>query len=75
MRSRAPAPPRFAERILAAALGDGEWSESILGDLHEEHALRADSSPSRASAWYWLQACRLSATGAVARVRSSAADP
>ena len=35
-------PPRLAEQLLAAALGDGEWSESILGDLFEEHASRAD---------------------------------
>ncbi len=62
-------PPRLAERLLATALGDGEWSETILGDLHEEHAVRSGSSRSRASSWYWRQACRLSVAGIVARVR------
>ena len=63
------APPRLAERLLATALGDGEWSETILGDLYEEHALRSNSSQSRASSWYWRQACRLSVGGILARVR------
>ena len=51
------------------ALGDGEWSETILGDLHEEHAARAGSSRSRAAFWYCRQACRLGATGIAARIR------
>ncbi len=33
-----PATPPLAARLLAAALGRAEWTESILGDLHEEHA-------------------------------------
>jgi putative ABC transport system permease protein len=62
-------PPRLAEHLLAATLGDGEWSESILGDLFEEHASRAEVSPTLAAGWYCLQALRLSVTGIVTRVR------
>ena len=53
-----PAPPRVAERLLSAALGAG-WAETILGDLHEEHARRAATSRFAASVWYSTQALRL----------------
>ena len=69
MTHRHLVPPRLAERLLAMALGDGEWSETILGDLHEEHAARAGASRSRAAFWYCRQACRLGATGIAARIR------
>ena len=62
-------PPVRAEQLLAAALGDNEWSESILGDLHEEYASLAQRSPVRARIWYWLQALRLSARAGVGRAR------
>ena len=56
-------PPRLAERLLAATLGRGEWSESILGDLHEEYLhyvkLTGSGSGWRAGAWYWAQSVRL----------------
>ena len=70
MTHRHSIPPRLAERLLAMALGGGEWSETILGDLHEEHAARAGSSRSRAAFWYCRQACRLGATGIAARIRT-----
>ena len=53
-----PAPPRVAERLLSATLGAG-WAETILGDLHEEHARRAATGRFAASVWYSTQALRL----------------
>ena len=35
------APPRLAQRVLSAVLGSREAADAILGDLHEEHAVRA----------------------------------
>jgi putative ABC transport system permease protein len=52
------------------ALGDGEWSDTILGDLHEEHAARASASRSRATLWYCQQTCRLATRGIAARLRT-----
>ena len=60
-------PPRLATRLLAAALGRTDWTESILGDLHEEHAARSGRSRVSADAWYWLQAIRLGSRGAARR--------
>ena len=51
-------PPRLAERLLSATLESG-WAETILGDLHEEHARRAAISRFAASVWYITQALRL----------------
>jgi putative ABC transport system permease protein len=59
-------PPRLAERLLAAALGGGDWTESVLGDLHEEHLAYASRSRFRAAIWYWLQVLRLAARGLAA---------
>src|SRR5688572_32113827 len=53
-----PGPPRVAERLLSATL-EPRWAETILGDLHEEHARRATASRFAASVWYSLQALRL----------------
>ncbi len=53
-----PGPPRVAERLLSTTL-EPRWAETILGDLHEEHARRAATSRFAASAWYSLQALRL----------------
>jgi putative ABC transport system permease protein len=53
-----PAPPRLAERLLAATLEPG-WAETILGDLHEEHARRAAGGRFTAAIWYGAQALRL----------------
>ncbi len=64
-------PPRLATRLLAAALGRTEWTESILGDLHEEHAARRGRSRVSADAWYWLQAVRLGARGAARRAHGA----
>ena len=69
MTSFQPPPPRLAERLLGKALGDGAWSEMILGDLHEEHRARATGSKPRAAFWYWRQVCRLGTMGIAARAR------
>ena len=37
-------PPSFPERILSAILGTDSWTESIVGDLHEEYARLAAAS-------------------------------
>ncbi|MCZ6916909.1 MAG: ADOP family duplicated permease [Gemmatimonadetes bacterium] len=56
-----PVPPRFAEAILAWFVPDNGFGESILGDLREEFASRAESgSRLRASQWYRVQAMQLS---------------
>jgi putative ABC transport system permease protein len=54
-----PHPPARAERLLELMLGSGARSESILGDLFEEHADYARRAPARAGLWYWMQAVRL----------------
>ena len=75
MTHAAVRPPRLAERLLATVLGGDEWSESILGDLHEEHAVRAARSRPRAAAWYWTHAVRLSTRGMAARTRAALSSP
>ena len=75
MTHAAVRPPRLAERLLASVLGGDEWSESILGDLHEEHAVRAARSRPRAAAWYWTHAVRLSTRGMAARTRAALSSP
>jgi putative ABC transport system permease protein len=62
-------PPRLAERLLAAARGRGEWTESVLGDLHEEYTAHASRSRLHAATWYWLQVIRLAARGLGAHLR------
>ena len=44
------APPSLPERLLAWVLGPGPWTESILGDLHEDmHRSRASIGDARRS--------------------------
>jgi putative ABC transport system permease protein len=62
-------PPSRAERLLARALGSSDWTESILGDLHEEHARRAARSGIHAASWYWMEAVALSSRAIAARLR------
>jgi putative ABC transport system permease protein len=55
-----PAPPRLAEKLLAAALRHSDYGESVLGDLHEEYVARARAGEGiRLRAWYWREAMRL----------------
>ena len=59
-----PAPPRLAEKLLAAALRHSEYRESVLGDLHEEYVARvAERGRRRPRAWYWREAMRLAHYG------------
>ena len=57
------APPRLAERVLSAVLGSREAADAILGDLHEEHAVRARQRRlfpvARAHGWYAWEAARI----------------
>jgi putative ABC transport system permease protein len=71
MTSPSPRPPAAAERLLARVLGAGDWTESVIGDLHEEHLRLARRSRLRAAAWYWALALRLSARGLTHRTRST----
>ena len=68
-------PPPAAERLVAALIASPIQRESILGDLHEEHAARAGHSPFRAACWYWTHSMRIAArlliAAAAARLRSS----
>jgi putative ABC transport system permease protein len=62
-------PPRLAGRLLEAALGSGDWPESILGDLHEEYGQYIQRSRSAwiPAAWYWGQVLRLTGRNAFNR--------
>jgi putative ABC transport system permease protein len=63
------------ERILSAILGTDAWTESIVGDLHEEYARIAAASrrlaKPRADAWYCLQALALGARCAGTRAAAT----
>ena len=65
MQERSSTPPSFPEHLLSAILGPDSWTESILGDLHEEYARLASRSRRlarpRADLWYCLQALALGA--------------
>ena len=71
IRRHVPLRRRFLNASLSAILGTDPWTESILGDLHEEYArLAAASRPlarPRADVWYCLQALALGARCAGAR--------
>ena len=58
MRRPDATPPTVAERLLSAML-EAHWAETILGDLHEEHARRAAAGRFTAAIWYCTQALRL----------------
>ena len=53
-------PPQLAERLLAAAIRDADWRDSIVGDLREEFAaMRPRVGDAAARRWYWRQACAI----------------
>jgi putative ABC transport system permease protein len=66
--SKARRPPRLAERLLALAIGRREWADTVLGDLHEEHARVAARRGVLGSAWYWTQAGRIALRYSAARI-------
>ena len=56
------APPRLAERALAAAVRNPEWRDAIVGDLREEFVIMtARHGGSHARRWYWAQAIGVAA--------------
>ena len=65
--TRRAAPPRLAERLLAATVVDEAWRNSILGDLREEFAvtekMRGTASARR---WYWSQVFLIGTRGVTA---------
>jgi putative ABC transport system permease protein len=68
-------PPRVAEWIIGRATGGGPWTDTILGDLYEEHARIAARHPRLCTAWYWAQAVRLALRYSATRVRAAARRP
>ena len=52
-----PRPPWLATMLLSGIL-QTDVRDALLGDLCEEYALRAASSPKAAAWWYWHQALR-----------------
>ena len=52
-------PPRLAERVLEAFIGDEKVADDVLGDLAEEWSERVEREGAhRASWWYWKQVAR-----------------
>jgi putative ABC transport system permease protein len=49
-------PPQLIRRLLSARLGGGHVARSVVGDLDEEFADRARTSPRAARRWYWREA-------------------
>lgn len=67
-RGQGARPPRIAERLLAAAVRDSDWRDSILGDLREEFgAMVASAGGNAARRWYWRQALTIGGTTLLAR--------
>ena len=60
-----PAPPPLAARLLAAALGSGEFADSVVGDLHEEWAARVARGVTLNAPWYWWQVVTIGTRTAV----------
>jgi drug/metabolite transporter (DMT)-like permease len=49
-----PHPPWLAMTLLTGII-HADDRDALLGDLFEEHALRASASPTSAARWYWNQ--------------------
>jgi putative ABC transport system permease protein len=58
-RAPPPAPPAVVRALLAHLLPRGVRGEAVRGDLDEEFAARARTSPSEARAWYRRQGIRV----------------
>ena len=61
-------PPRLAAWLLDRAMPD-EWHEFAMGDLEEEFARRAATSPTSASTWFWRQTARSLVSASLLRRR------
>ncbi|MGI9626770.1 MAG: ABC transporter permease, partial [Longimicrobiales bacterium] len=61
-------PPALAERWLLKALGGGDSARVVVGDLNEDHALKAAKHGSRRAAlWYWRESLELMLSSGVTR--------
>jgi putative ABC transport system permease protein len=68
MPTPTPTPPPLAERLLAAALPDTEWRDSITGDLREEYASEIGRHGRRAARkWYWRQVLSIASRAVATR--------
>ena len=55
-----PRPPHFAEAVLQSLGAQAEFRDDVLGDLAEEHAIRAEWDGERvARRWYYREAMRV----------------
>jgi putative ABC transport system permease protein len=61
--------------MVRIAIGRGDWTDSILGDLHEEYAGRQRVSRCGAALWYWGQALRLATRYATRRCAARLTPP
>jgi putative ABC transport system permease protein len=59
--------PALAQWLVTLAVGNGEWADCILGDLHEEYVRKLETHPRRAVMWYWAHALRLAARYSIQR--------
>ena len=67
--SRPEGPPRRAERLLLAALGDSVEARTVLGDLAEDYAaILRQKGLAGARRWYWREALFLSASTLLGRL-------
>lgn len=70
----APGPPRWAELLAGALVADPGVREAVLGDLAEEHALRAEAGSARAAdRWYRREVARSAARLAVCSIGGAGA--
>ena len=71
--------PWLAASLLRRAIGHSPLAESILGDLHEEHARLAAGGRAlagrRADLWYWRESMRLGARYAARRAARRVVRP
>jgi len=65
-------PPQLAERLGRVVTRHQAWTETVLGDLHEQYAaLCGRRGRAFAGLWYWFQIVMLAIGEAVAAVRPS----
>jgi predicted permease len=66
------APPRLAERLLAATVREDGWRESIVGDLREEFLdVQRQLGSAAAKRWYWRHALAIGGRQLMSRTAPS----
>lgn len=69
-------PPRLAEKLLALAVPNPDWQDTIVGDLREEFATETDRRGfTAARAWYWRQSVSIATRLIAARLRGRRVQP